>query len=86
LNWLAIVIDIASMRPSEEYRAAAERFSALVKACPPAPGFGEVMLTGEPERKARAGRIKDGVVVSSGTKELVNAAARNLNLPSFFDA
>jgi uncharacterized oxidoreductase len=48
---------------------------AWVKSSPPRPGVDEVMIAGEPERKSREKRLKDGIPVDANTwKELVDAA------------
>ena len=38
-----------------------------VKSCPLAPGFDEILIPGEPERRARQTREKEGVPVDEGT-------------------
>lgn len=80
LNWMMIVFDLASVRPLAEFEAAAERFAALVKACPPAEGFEEVMMPGEPERRTRERRSRTGIPVPEGTRRLVDVAARKVGL------
>jgi hydroxycarboxylate dehydrogenase B len=53
---------------------------AWVKSSPPRPGVEEVLVAGEPERKAKVKRLKDGIPVDANTwKELV-AAAREVGL------
>ena len=53
-----------------------------VKSSPPRPGVEEVMIAGEPERKSRAKRLKDGIPVDATTwKELV-AAAQQVGVPT----
>lgn len=48
-----------------------------IKSSPPRPGVEEVMVAGEPERKSRAKRLKDGIPVDANTwKELVAAAGQ----------
>lgn len=53
-----------------------------VKSSPPRPGVEEVMIAGDPERKSRATRLKDGIPVDPNTwKELV-AAAQQVGVPA----
>jgi hydroxycarboxylate dehydrogenase B len=53
-----------------------------IKSAPPRPGVEEVMVAGEPERKSRAKRLKDGIPVDANTwKELV-AAAQQVGVPA----
>ncbi len=86
LNWMAIVIDLAAVRSLGDYETAAERFGDLVKACPPAPGFSEVMLPGEPERRTGEQRRREGIIVPVEARRLLNAAAQRVGLQPFFDA
>ncbi len=52
-----------------------EALIGWVKSSPPRPGVEEVMVAGDPERKARAKRLKDGISVDATTwKELTEAA------------
>ena len=51
-----------------------------VKDSPPAPGFQEVLLPGEPERRARARREEEGVPLDDRSLGDILAAARSLGL------
>ena len=47
-----------------------------VKASPPAPGFDEVLLPGEPERSARERRLAEGVPIDDKSLADILAASR----------
>ena len=72
-----IAVDIARFMPVEEFRARAERLVAMVKSAPPAPGYTEVLVAGDPEWRTEAERRRAGIPVGEGTwKALVAAAGR----------
>jgi len=53
-----------------------------VKSSPSRPGVEEVMVAGEPERKSRAKRLKDGIPIDSKTWEELVAAAGQTGMPA----
>ncbi len=54
-----------------------EKLVALVKSTPPAPGYDEVMVAGDPEWRTEAERLKNGIPIADGNWDsLVKAAAR----------
>jgi uncharacterized oxidoreductase len=54
-----------------------ERLVALVKSAPPAPGYDEVLVAGDPEWRTEAERLRTGIPISDGNWEtLVKTAAR----------
>ncbi len=73
---LFICIDSGAFRDSGGYQAAAERFRARMLDSPPAQGFSEVMLPGEPEQRARQARRAAGVPVPEATWEGLQQAAK----------
>lgn len=83
-NWMMVVVDIQQTRDIASYTDAAQSFLAQVKECPPAEGFTEVLLPGEPERRTKARLQQVGIPVPEGTKELVNAVAKELELQPIF--
>jgi uncharacterized oxidoreductase len=80
---LFVVMDIAAFRPVEEYAATSATVAARVKNVQPAPGFGEVMLPGEPEQRMAAARRAQGIAVDDTTWNLLreDAAALGVTLP-----
>ena len=76
-NWLVVAIDIAAFRAAGDYAASAEELLQKVKDVPPATGFDEVLLPGEPEARHAAGRRKAGVPIPDGVwAEIVEVAAK----------
>jgi LDH2 family malate/lactate/ureidoglycolate dehydrogenase len=71
-----LVIDPAAFGDARTYCAAVAGTAAALKALPAAPGAVEVMLPGEPERRARAQRSRDGIPLPADTlRELAQVAA-----------
>jgi uncharacterized oxidoreductase len=54
-------------RPFEAYAKAMATTLGRIKAVPPAPGFEEVLVPGEPEHRMRQQRLQDGVPVAEDT-------------------
>ena len=72
-----LAIDIARYMPVEEFTERMERLVALVKSAPPAPGYDEVLVAGDPEWRTEAERLRGGIPISEGNWEtLVKTAAR----------
>jgi LDH2 family malate/lactate/ureidoglycolate dehydrogenase len=71
-----IAIDVARFMPLEEFTARVERLVTTVKSAAPAPGYGEVMVAGDPEWRAEAERSRNGIPIPQGNWDaLVKAAA-----------
>jgi LDH2 family malate/lactate/ureidoglycolate dehydrogenase len=70
-------IDISRFLPLDEFRARMERLIAMVKSTPPAKGYGEVLVAGEPEWRVEAERRANGIPLEQGTwKSLTDTASR----------
>jgi LDH2 family malate/lactate/ureidoglycolate dehydrogenase len=70
-----VCIDPAAFRPAGEFLDYVERSAARIKAVPPAEGFDEVLLPGEPEARTRVTRLRDGIPLSEPIwEELLNTA------------
>lgn len=76
-----LAIDPAVFRPRAEFEAAARAILDRMKAVPPAPGFEEVLVPGEPEVRSRAERERDGIPVAEATWEAIQATAHRLGVP-----
>lgn len=71
----SIVLDPARFGDTEQMRQEMEALVAWVKSAPPRPGVEEVMVAGEPERKALDRRLESGIPIDTNSwKELVEAA------------
>ena len=72
-----IAIDIARFLPVDEFRERMDRLIRIMKSTPPAKGYSEVLVAGEPEWRMEEERQRTGVPVGHGTwKALCEAADR----------
>ena len=78
---LFIVMDTTAFSSGETYRAGADRVVRKMKSVPPAPGFAEVLTPGEPERRSKEERLRDGIPVPDTTWADICQTARDLGLP-----
>ena len=70
-----VCVDPAAFRPAEDFLDYVEETAARIKAVPPAEGFDEVLLPGEPEARSRIARLRDGIPVPDAIwSELVMTA------------
>jgi LDH2 family malate/lactate/ureidoglycolate dehydrogenase len=77
VSQMFIAIDVARFMPVEEFTARMEALVKLVKGAPAAPGYGEVLVAGDPEWRTEAERRRNGIPISDGNWEtLVKTAAR----------
>ena len=51
-----------------------------IKQIKPAPGFDEVLLPGEPEQRAAAARLEEGIPIPDATWEQLVEAGRSLGV------
>jgi LDH2 family malate/lactate/ureidoglycolate dehydrogenase len=77
---LFIAIDPTVFRAFEGFAAAADRTIERIKAVPPAPGFQEVLLPGEPERSNTAKRQAEGITLADSTWEATQKLAEKYNV------
>jgi LDH2 family malate/lactate/ureidoglycolate dehydrogenase len=73
-------VDAAVFRPSADYEKALAETLGRIKAVPPAPGFDEVLLPGEPEARARSKRERDGIPIPEDTWRAVCDVAAELGV------
>jgi uncharacterized oxidoreductase len=79
-SMLSIVIDPAALGSREAIAGEVEAVKGWVKASPPAPGFAEILLPGEPERRAFAQRSADGIPLDERSLSDIVAAGVGLGL------
>ncbi len=79
-SMLSIVIDPKSMGSPEAIAHEVEAVKGWVKASPPAPGFDQVLLPGEPERLAFAKRSAEGIPLDERSLADIVAAGVGLGL------
>ncbi len=70
-----IAINAGLFRPKEEYAAAADAIIRRIKATPPAVGFKEVLLPGEPEQRSKVQRLREGVGLPEKSWETIREQA-----------
>ena len=75
-----LAIDVARFQPVEEFTARVERLVNLMKNTPPAPGFDEVMVAGDPEWRTEAERSRDGIPIAEGNWEVLTEAAARVHV------
>lgn len=85
-NFFILAIDIESFRPFSEFAIDAEKFLHQVKTTPPAEGFDEVLLPGEPESRNVKKRTVEGVPIPDEVWQKIQKAARLVGVnPSLHD-
>ncbi len=74
---LTVLIDPAKLGTQQTFEAETRAFVDWLREAPAAPGGESVMIAGEPERKARLARERDGIAIDPTTwSEMVQAAAK----------
>jgi LDH2 family malate/lactate/ureidoglycolate dehydrogenase len=79
-NWLVVALDLAAFRPLDAYMRSCEHFLDELKAVPPAPGFGQVMIPGEPERRTELERNECGIPIDDEVWHSIVSAARAVGI------
>lgn len=77
---LFMVMDIAAFRPLSDYQDDAAAFVEQIKNTPPAPGFDEVLLPGEPELRTAEERRVQGIPLDDTTWSQILEAAGQLGV------
>ena len=75
-----IAIDVARFMPLEEFTARVEKVVAMMKDTPAAPGYGEVLVAGEPESRIEAERRANGIPIADGNWDAVLKAAARVDV------
>jgi LDH2 family malate/lactate/ureidoglycolate dehydrogenase len=73
-------VDTGAFTPQADYAQRIDWMIDQVKAVPPAAGFTEVLVPGEPELRERERRGAEGVPVAEATWEAIQATARELGV------
>ena len=77
---LLIALNVAAFSPFEHYRDEVEELCAAIKASSPAEGFDEVLLPGDPERRAQAVHAEQGITLPDQTWQEIMALASELGI------
>jgi hydroxycarboxylate dehydrogenase B len=80
LNWLILALASTAFRSEADFSADAEAFLQTVKDAPPAPGFDEVLIPGEPEARTAARRSVDGIPLPTETWENLRRSAHKVGV------
>jgi LDH2 family malate/lactate/ureidoglycolate dehydrogenase len=74
-------IDVARFMPLDEFTARMDKLAKLVKSAPPAKGYSEVLIAGEPEWRMEEDRRANGIPLEEGTWKLLTDTAARLGVP-----
>ncbi len=77
---LTVLIDPARLGTQEAFAQEARAFVDWLRQSPPGQGFDAVQIAGEPERRARAARERDGIVIDDATWDEIVAAGRKVGV------
>lgn len=80
MNWFILAVDIASFRPVTEFHQTSAEFLQEVKKVPPARGFTEVMIPGEPEVRTAKQRMREGIPIPDDTWKKLEDTAREVGV------
>jgi hydroxycarboxylate dehydrogenase B len=75
-----MAIDPRAFADEAAYTGTVDAMAASVRSVPPAPGFQNVLLPGEPEANSRAQRSKEGVPVPADTWDAIAGAASEVGV------
>jgi LDH2 family malate/lactate/ureidoglycolate dehydrogenase len=67
-------------QPMEKYNQALQKSIKKIKAIPPAKGFDEVLLPGEPESNMHQKRVQQGIPIPQDTWAAVRAAGLSVGV------
>jgi LDH2 family malate/lactate/ureidoglycolate dehydrogenase len=80
VSQMFLAIDIARFLPVDEFRARMDRLIRIMKTTPPAKGYSEVLVAGDPEWRMEEERRRSGVPVGHGTWHALCEAADRLGV------
>ena len=75
-----IVLRADLFQPFADYARGADEAERLIRAIPPAPGFEEVLVPGDPEERSRARRQRDGIPIPDDVWQSIVETAASLNI------
>jgi uncharacterized oxidoreductase len=74
------VMNVEAFMPLADYQQGVRAFLDSIKATPPAPGFGEVLVPGDFEYRSRVKRLAEGIELPDTIYAEIQAAAAELNV------
>jgi len=63
-------------RPLEDFFEQSAEVCSRIRSIPPAPGFKEVLVPGDPEERTRTARLRDGIPISKGLWQKISELPR----------
>ncbi len=75
-----LAIDIGQITDLQEFKDRVDDLFYKVRNSPAAPGFNEVMIPGEPERREKAKRLKKGIFIEEETWSKITAVAKEVGV------
>jgi uncharacterized oxidoreductase len=75
-----IVLDISQFAGGEHFLSEVTNLAANLRQCPKAKGVQEITLPGDPERREKAKRLKEGIPLDDGTWGQLTKLAATLNV------
>lgn len=75
-----IVVDPTAFLSREKFDQMIHELREYVKSSPPAPGFEDVLLPGEPDFRMREQRLRDGIPIDDSTWQQISEAAASLGV------
>jgi uncharacterized oxidoreductase len=79
-SMLSFIVDPAALGSASRIADEARAIADWVRASPPAPGFAEVLMPGEPEQRARTQRLAEGVPIDDKSLADILAAIASLGV------
>jgi LDH2 family malate/lactate/ureidoglycolate dehydrogenase len=83
-GWVSGVFMLAvspqAFRPVQDFVSVVDRVVQNVKRVPPAPGFDEVLVPGEPEVRTREQRLREGIPLPDATWQALQDAAASVGV------
>jgi uncharacterized oxidoreductase len=77
-----LVLDIDQFAGAEHFLHEVTTLADAVRSCPRADGAGEILCPGDPERKQKERRTKNGISLDEGTWSQLVAVASERNVPA----
>jgi hydroxycarboxylate dehydrogenase B len=62
-----IVLDISQFAGTDHFLSEVRQLASYVRTCPRAEGVDEILLPGDPERREKSRRLRDGIPLDEGT-------------------
>jgi len=80
VSQMFLAIDVGCFLPLDEFRARMDRLIRIMKTTPPARGYSEVLVAGDPEWRMEHERRKNGIPIGPGTWKALCEAGDKLGV------